>query len=494
MKIERSSGILLHPTSLPGKYGIGSLGKSAFGFVDFLHKAGQKLWQVLPMGHTGYGDSPYQCFSVFAGNPIIIDIDLLFKDGFLKRRDFLEMPTFSEEKVNYGKVIYFKEKMLKLAFQRFDEKKNYNTVDYQVFVNNNQEWLKEYAIFIALKDRFGGKPWWEWPEEFKLRQPDVLEKFIASSKNEISYHQFVQYHFYKQWSELKRYANKKNIKIIGDIPLYVAHDSSDVWSNHQLFQFTSDRQPIAVAGVPPDYFSQTGQLWGNPLYNWDYMKKDNFNWWIERVKSSFKLFDYVRIDHFRGLESYWSVPFGEKTAINGKWVTAPGDQLFEAIRNKLGDLPIIAEDLGVITPEVDNLRLKYDFPGMKILQFAFHSDDGQKYLPHNYSENFIVYTGTHDNDTLAGWFRSLDKSVRRRVLFYTDANTKTINRKMIRLAWSSVAKLAVIPLQDLLELGTEARMNVPGTLGGNWQWRLKKNQLKRKHSAWLAKITKIYNR
>lgn len=322
----------------------------------------------------------------------------------------------------------------------------------------------------------------------------MLEKFIASSKNEISYHQFVQYHFYKQWSELKRYANKKNIKIIGDIPLYVAHDSSDVWSNHQLFQFTSDRQPIAVAGVPPDYFSQTGQLWGNPLYNWDYMKKDNFNWWVERVKSSFKLFDYVRIDHFRGLESYWSVPFGEKTAINGKWVTAPGDQLFEAIRNKLGDLPIIAEDLGVITPEVDNLRLKYDFPGMKILQFAFHSDDGQKYLPHNYSENFIVYTGTHDNDTLAGWFRSLDKSVRRRVLFYTDANTKTINRKMIRLAWSSVAKLAVIPLQDLLELGTEARMNVPGTLGGNWQWRLKKHQLKRKHSAWLAKITKIYNR
>lgn len=494
MKIERSSGILLHPSSLPGKYGIGALGKNALHFVDFLEKAGQKLWQVLPMGHTGYGDSPYQCFSIYAGNPILIDLEFLVKDGYLKKSDFTDVPEFPDDRVNYGEVINFKRRMLKIAHQRFYENKINQDAEYQAFITGHNSWLKDYSTFVALKELFNGKAWWEWPDEFRLRKTEAIETFVKHSHLEVSFHQFVQYLFYKQWLDVKKYANKKKIRVIGDIPLYVAHDSADVWSNHELFKFDKNRNPIAVAGVPPDYFSQTGQLWGNPLYNWDLMKKNGFSWWIGRVKSSFELYDYVRIDHFRGFEAYWSVPFGENTAINGEWVKAPGEELFETIQKELGRLPIIAEDLGVITPEVDALRMKFEFPGMKILQFAFHSDDGQKYLPHNYTDNFIVYTGTHDNDTLAGWFKSLEKPVRKRVLTYADADSKTIFRKMIRLAWSSVASIAVIPLQDLLEHGSGSRMNTPGTPGGNWQWRFRKDQLTREQATWLAEVTKIYNR
>lgn len=494
MKIERSSGILLHPTSLPGNYGIGSLGKNALDFIDFLDKGGQKLWQVLPMGHTGYGDSPYQCFSIYAGNPILVDLDLLVADGLLNKSDFTEVPDFPDDKVDYGAVINFKRKMLKIAHQHFSDKMADNDADYHAFIARHNIWLKEYATFVALKELFNGKPWWEWPEDFRLRNRDALDTFSKLSGFEISYHQFVQYLFYKQWAAVRKYATEKKISIIGDIPLYVAHDSADVWSNHKLFQFDEDRNPKSVAGVPPDYFSKTGQLWGNPLYNWDVMLNDGFKWWIGRVKSSFELYDYVRIDHFRGFEAYWSVPFGEKTAINGEWIKAPGDKLFDAIRKELGELPIIAEDLGIITAEVDALRLNYEFPGMKILQFAFHSDDGVKYLPHTFADNFIVYTGTHDNDTLAGWFRSLEKNIKRKVLFYADADEKTIIKKLIRLAWSSVARIAVIPMQDILELGSEARMNTPGTPSGNWQWRLKKDQLKIEHADWLAEITAIYNR
>lgn len=494
MKIERSSGILLHPTSLPGEYGIGSLGHHAMEFVDFLSRAGQKLWQVLPMGHTGYGDSPYQCFSINAGNPILIDLNLLVEEGFLKKKDFPSLSEFPEDKVDYGAVINFKRKMLKLAHEHFFDKFADNDPDYHAFIAKHNSWLKDYATFVAIKELFGGRPWWEWPEEFRLKHKEAVETFSKHSHFEISYHQFVQYLFYRQWAAVKKYAGEKKISIIGDIPLYVAHDSADVWSNHEFFQFDKERKPISVAGVPPDYFSKTGQLWGNPLYNWDKMKNDEFRWWIDRVKSSFELYDYVRIDHFRGFEAYWSVPYGDTTAINGQWITAPGDELFEAIRKELGELPIIAEDLGVITAEVDALRLKYEFPGMKILQFAFHSDDGAKYLPHTYSDNFIVYTGTHDNDTLAGWFNSLEKNIKKKVLFYADADENSINKKMIRLAWSSVARLAVVPLQDVLELGSEARMNTPGTPSGNWHWRLKKNQIKKEHAAWLSEITAIYNR
>lgn len=494
MKIERSSGILLHPTSLPGKYGIGSLGKNAIAFVDFLAAAGQKLWQVLPMGHTGYGDSPYQCFSIYAGNPILIDLDLLIEEKLLKKSDFDDMPQFPDEKVDYGKVINFKRKMMKLAHKRFFDMKADGDPDFHEFITRQDAWLKEYTMFVALKELFDGKPWWEWPEEFRLRNKEALETFATHSHFEISYHQFVQYHFYRQWNAVRKYAGEKNISIIGDIPLYVAHDSADVWSNHELFQFEKERNPVNVAGVPPDYFSKTGQLWGNPLYDWDAMQKNGFRWWIGRVNAALELYDILRIDHFRGFEAYWSVPFGEKTAINGKWVQAPGDELFETIRKELGELPVIAEDLGIITPEVDALRMKFDFPGMKILQFAFHSEDGKKYLPHLYTDNYIVYTGTHDNDTLAGWLATLEKDVKKRVLRYADADESNAIRKLIRLAWSSVAVMAVIPLQDLLELGSNARMNAPGTPSGNWQWRFTTNQLDKSKAAWLKEITELFNR
>ncbi len=494
MNIQRSSGILLHPTSLPGKHGIGSLGKSALEFIDFLALSGQRLWQVLPMGHTGYGDSPYQCFSIFAGNPILVDLDLLVTDGLLRKSDFDDVPLFPDDRVDYGKVINFKRSMLKQAHKRFFDQSADADAGYHEFITRHNLWLKDYSMFVALKELFDGKPWWEWPEEFRFRNKEAIETFSKHSHFEISYHQFVQYHFFRQWNKVRAYAGKKGISIIGDIPLYVAHDSADVWSNHALFQFDKSHNPVNVAGVPPDYFSKTGQLWGNPLYDWEAMQNNHFKWWINRVKASFDLYDIVRIDHFRGFEAYWSVPYGEKTAINGEWVKAPGDQLFDIIRKELGELPIIAEDLGIITSEVDALRLKYGFPGMKILQFAFHSEDGRKYLPHTFDKNFIVYTGTHDNDTLKGWFDSLEKEIKKKVLKYADTDEKTAINKLIRLAWSSVATLAVIPLQDLLEMDGKARMNTPGTAAGNWQWRYTKDQLKKPKASWLKEITELYDR
>ncbi len=349
-------------------------------------------------------------------------------------------------------------------------------------------------MFIALKEKFGGKPWWEWTDEFRLRHESAIQEFTEHSNKEISFYKFSQFLFFKQWGEVKKYANSKGISIIGDIPLYVAHDSADVWSHHHLFQFDEERKPTKVAGVPPDYFSKTGQLWGNPLYDWNYMQHNGFRWWTGRVKSALELFDFVRIDHFRGFEAYWAVPYGDKTAINGEWVTAPGHDLFRTIQSEMGDLPIIAEDLGIITPEVEALRDGFQFPGMKILQFAFHSDEGSGYLPHNYEKNFIVYTGTHDNDTLLGWFKGLEKDIKEKVLNYADSSRKDVVKKMIRLAWGSVATMAVIPLQDLLELGSEARMNTPGTPSGNWQWRFRSDQLTEEKATWLAHITKLYNR
>jgi 4-alpha-glucanotransferase len=493
MQNKRSSGILLHPTSLPGNYGIGSLGKGAFGFVDFLHAAGQKLWQVLPLGHTGYGDSPYQCFSTFAGNPILIDLDLLAGEGLLDRNALNSLPAFDENRVDYGKVIGFKHKQLKTAYLRFSEQHE-KPEAYQQFIENNEGWLEEYVLFMALKERYDGKPWWEWPEALMQHQQKAVEKAKTELANETGFYRFCQYHFCTQWHNLKQYANDKGISIIGDIPLYVAHDSADVWSDTKYFQFDSNRKPMKVAGVPPDYFSETGQLWGNPLYNWEYMKANGFTWWHKRMQASLEMFDLVRIDHFRGFEAYWAVPYGEETAINGEWVKAPGMELFDTLRKKMGDLPVIAEDLGIITPEVEALRNEFEFPGMKILQFAFHSDHGNEYLPHNYDRNFVVYTGTHDNDTLAGWYKNLEKPIKHKVLEYTDSYSKNVVKKLIRLAWSSVASMALIPLQDLLEAGSEARMNTPGTPSGNWQWRFTEEQLTEEHARWLARLTQIYSR
>jgi 4-alpha-glucanotransferase len=493
METNRSSGILLHPTSLPGKYGIGSLGKEAFNFVDFLTGAGQKLWQVLPMGHTGYGDSPYQCFSIFAGNPILIDPDLMKDDGLLKTEDLALSINFPDQRVDYGLVINFKHNLLKTAYMRFLSKQELHE-DYYRFIEKNNHWLHGYATFVAIKEKFDGQPWWEWPEEYMFRHDEVINTFSANSEEVIGFYKFCQYYFFKQWDALKQYANSKGISIIGDIPLYVARDSADVWGNHEIFQFDENRLPEMVAGVPPDYFSATGQLWGNPLYDWEYMKNNGFKWWIGRVEASLALYDIVRIDHFRGFEAYWAVPFGDETAINGKWIKAPGMELFEAIRNQLGELPIIAEDLGVITPEVEELRDSFEFPGMKILQFAFHSDEGSNYLPHNYEPNFIVYTGTHDNDTMKGWYETLEDQIKEKVLNYTDCREDQVIKKMIRLAWASVANLAIIPMQDLLELGSEGRMNIPGEAAGNWQWRFKNEQLDPASAEWLKNISKIYNR
>ena len=494
MKLKRSSGILLHPSSLPGNYGIGSLGASALGFIDLLQKAGQKLWQVLPMGHTGYGDSPYQCFSIYAGNPILIDLDLLADEGLLTKSQLKTGENFDATRVDYGKVIHFKREMLKKAHNTFLENPENNTPEYNAFLLKNAFWLDDYALFMATKEHFGGRPWWEWPDEFRRRNDETLRQFKKRMWLEIEFYRFCQYIFYKQWQNLKHYANQKGISIIGDIPLYVAHDSADVWSNHKVFQFDENLNPKAVAGVPPDYFSATGQLWGNPLYDWDVMQNDGFGWWIYRVKATLELYDVVRIDHFRGFEAYWAVPFGEKTAINGKWIKAPGNELFKTIKNELGTLPIIAEDLGIITPEVEALRDGFEFPGMKILQFAFHSNEKDQYLPHNYSSGFVVYTGTHDNDTLRGWYTSLDRNIKMKVLEYADADEQQFVSKMIKLAWSSVANMALIPMQDLLELGGEGRMNTPGTPAGNWQWRFRNDQISDEKINWLNHITNIYNR
>ena len=494
MNFKRSSGILLHPTSLPGKFGVGSLGKNALGFIDYLAKAGQTIWQVLPMGHTGYGDSPYQCFSIYAGNPILIDLELLIKEGLLSETLLNQNEPTDNTRVDYGKVITFKKLQLNQAYDNFIKYKISESEGYRHFLQKNQHWLTEYALFIELKEHFNGMPWWDWPEEFKFREKNAIQIFKNKFSYKIGFHEFCQFTFFRQWAEVKKHANNLGISIVGDIPLYVAHDSADVWSNHQVFQFDKNLKPLKVAGVPPDYFSSTGQLWGNPLYNWDFIRQNNFQWWVDRVKSTFEMYDFVRIDHFRGFEAYWAVPFGDKTAENGEWVKAPGTELFKTINEKLGQLPIIAEDLGIITPEVEKLRDDFGYPGMKILQFAFHSDDGSGYLPHNFTRNFVVYTGTHDNDTLAGWYKVLEKDIQKRVLEYADANEKNVIRKMIRVAWSSVADMAIIPLQDLLELGSEARMNIPGTPGGNWQWRFEEGQLTNEKAEWLEGITKIFNR
>jgi len=493
MNTTRSSGILLHPSSLPGKYGIGSLGRQAFKFVDFLEKAGQKLWQVLPMGHTGYGDSPYACFSIFAGNPILIDLEELINEGLLHINDLPNGFHLPNEKVEYGNVINFKRAALQKAHINY-LRSSLPKDEYEEFVNQNDSWLNDYALFIAIKESLGGMPWWDWKDALKLKDEQTINTFISEHQNEIKFHKFTQFLFNKQWQAVKQFANGKGISIVGDIPLYVAHDSADVWSNHKVFQFDEDRNPLAVAGVPPDYFSQTGQLWGNPLYDWDYIKENEFKWWIERIKATTTLYDIVRIDHFRGFEAYWAVPYGDDTAMNGSWVEAPGQALFETVKSELGTLPIIAEDLGVITPEVEKLRDNFEFPGMKILQFAFHSDEGSGYLPHNYSRNFIVYTGTHDNDTLRGWFNGLEQDIKQKVLNYVDTDEQNIIRKMIRLAWSSTANMAVIPLQDLLDLGSEGRMNIPGTPSGNWQWRFEASLLTDEKAEWLNHITKLYNR
>ena len=499
---ERSSGILFHPTSLPGKYGIGSLGKEAFDFVNFLKKSKQKLWQIFPLGPTGYGDSPYQSFSSFAGNPYLIDFDLLIEAHLLSEDD-LNGVFFgdNEEYIDYGAIYNQKYPLLRKAFENFrnnysnDMSENSLNNLFNKFKHEQQEWLENYTLFIALKGHFNGLPWNEWEHDIKFRHEDAMNRYRDILKDEIDYQKFIQFLFFKQWGDVKRYANENGIKIIGDIPIFVAADSADVWANLDIFQFDHDLKPVKVAGVPPDYFSATGQLWGNPLYNWDRLRETNYKWWIDRVRVNLGICDIIRIDHFRGFESYWAVPFGHETAEHGQWEKGPGIDLFNAIRNELGNLPIIAEDLGNLTQEVIDLRENTGFPGMKILGFAFDSGEENDYLPHTYPKNCVVYTGTHDNDTIMGWFEKANERDRRFAMDYLNSrDTAEFNWDAIRGAWSSVAVIAIAPVQDFLALGSNARINTPGVASGNWQWRLKKGELTDELAEKIAKFTEIYSR
>ncbi len=492
--MERSSGILLHITSLPGNYGIGTLGKEAYNFVDFLVESGQKRWQILPLGHTGYGDSPFQCFSAFAGNPLLINLEKLAEKKLLKKDEFPSF-SFDPEYVDFGAVVDYKYPLLEKAYQRF--KKSAGRVGQMQFENfclKNQLWLEDYAFFMALKNHHEGQPWSEWDHEIKLRNEDAMNRYRDHLGDQVNFYRFLQFVFYHQWLELKAYANINDIKIIGDMPIYVAFDSADAWANPEVFQFDENMNPRSVAGVPPDYFSETGQLWGNPLYDWDYLKETGFQWWIDRIKANLLLYDFLRIDHFRGLAAYWEVPFGEKTAIKGKWVDAPGDELLEAINKSLGKLPIIAEDLGVITPDVVELREKFGLPGMKILQFAFDTAEENDFIPHTYEKNSVVYTGTHDNDTTLGRYLESTEEEKQLMRDYFQINEKDPAWSFIRLAWSTVSSMAIAPMQDILRLDSSARMNFPGKPSGYWKWRYRSEMLTEEHALDLLKITRTYGR
>ncbi|MCK9220550.1 MAG: 4-alpha-glucanotransferase [Bacteroidales bacterium] len=495
MLSERASGILLHPTSLPGKYGIGTLGKSAFEFIDFLVKAKQKFWQILPLGPTGYADSPYQCFSAHAGNPNLIDLDLLIKANLLTTADLEEYPSFPESKVSFDTVQKFRLPLLKKAHQTFgiiaDQTER---MGYRTFLKDQAKWINDYALFLAIKANRDQKPWYQWEPALKMREPEALRTIQTMLHEEIDFHKFMQFLFFRQWTAVKEYAHRNNVRIIGDIPLYVALDSADAWSNPEIFEFNEARNPIRVGGVPPDYFSETGQLWGNPLFRWDVLKGNDYRWWIERIRTNLFLYDIIRIDHFRGFSEYWAVPYGEKTAINGQWIPCQGKEFFEALVREFGKLPIIAEDLGVITPDVEELRDKFGLPGMKILQFAFDSSEANNYLPHNYVKNCLVYTGTHDNDTITGWFKKASVNDKKYMIDYMHVSETEIHWSLIRLAWSSVANTAIVPMQDLLGLGSEARMNLPGTTLNNWQWRAKTNDFSPILADRLAHLTMLYGR
>lgn len=494
---ERSSGILFHPTSLPGKYGIGTLGKEAYAFIDFLKKSRQKLWQIFPLGPTGYGDSPYQSFSSFAGNPYLIDFDLFIEVHLLSEEDLRDVFFGdNEEYIDYGAIYNQKYPLLRKAYENFKSSDNHEMREnLEHFKRENASWLNDYSLYISLKNHFNGLPWNEWAHDIKNREHGAMEHYKNELADDIEYHNFIQFLFFKQWGDVKRYANENGIKIIGDIPIFVAADSSDAWANPEIFLFDEERKPVKVAGVPPDYFSATGQLWGNPLYNWQKLKETNYSWWVERVRANLSTCDIIRIDHFRGFEAYWAVPYGDDTAINGQWEPGPGIDLFNAIKSQLGELPIIAEDLGLMTQGVIDLREATGFPGMKILGFAFDSGEENDYLPHTYTKNCVVYTGTHDNDTLIGWFQKAKEEDRQFARDYLNSRSDDeIHWNAIRGAWSSVANMAISPVQDFLGLGSEARINTPGVAAGNWQWRLRHGVLTDELAERIAKLTKVYSR
>jgi len=509
MKLQRSSGILLHPTSLPGRFGSGELGPEAYRFADFLAETGQGIWQVLPLGPTGYGDSPYQCFSAFAGNPLLVSLERLVEAGDLMPGDLArDLPAFSESHVDFGLAAAYKLPLLKKAAENFNLRASpARRADFEDFCHQSAAWLDDYALFISLKGAHGGKAIWnEWGRDIGTRQPEALAVWQERLAAEMTGHRYTQYQFCRQWADLKEYCRVRGIQMMGDIPIFVAHDSADVWTHPELFHLDSHGNPAALSGVPPDYFSATGQLWGNPLYRWKAMAETGFAWWIERFRSALRLVDLIRLDHFRGFEGYWEIPAGETTAVNGRWVKGPGAPLFEAVQRALGDVPIVAETLGVITPEVTALRDRFGFPGMGILQFAFGNDpQAPDFKPHNYHRNFVVYTGTHDNDTTLGWWTSSDagdstrsaENVRQERAFareYLHTDGGEMNWVLIRTALASVANLAIVPLQDVLGLGSEARMNVPARASGNWRWRFTTGQLTPEIAQLLRKMVRLYDR
>ena len=489
----RASGVLMPISSLPSPYGIGTMGKAARKFIDFLERAGQKYWQILPICQTSYGDSPYQSFSSFAGNPYFIDLEYLCKEKLLTKK---ECESFdwgvNERYVDYGTMYVSRYALLKKAYVRF--KKN-TPQDFASFCEKESEWLDEYALFMALKDANGGASWLTWEDEIKRRDVEAMESAKKTYAESICFYQMLQYLFFTQWRELKSYANEKGIKIIGDVPIYVALDSADVWANPKQFYLDEDLNPIEVAGCPPDAFSADGQLWGNPLFRWDVMKKDGYTWWTKRIKAVADLYDIVRIDHFRGFDSYYAIPAADDTAKNGTWKEGPGYGLFETLEKNLGKLPIIAEDLGFLTPSVHKLLADCGFPGMKVIQFAFDSREDSDYLPHNYPTNCVVYTGTHDNDTIMGWMKTAPKaSVKFAKEYLNLTKEEGYNWGMMRAAWSSVADMAIVPMQDLIGLGSEARMNTPSTLGDNWKWRATPDQMTNSLAKRVRKYVTMYGR
>ena len=507
MNFPRSSGVLLHPTSLPGPYGIGDFGPEAYRFVDFLHAAGQKLWQVLPLNPTGYADSPFQCFSASAGNPMLISLDRLVEQGVLRKDDLRTLPMFPVGSVDYGASIHFKLPLLKKSATNFFA--NAPTDDrgkFDEFCQNNRDWLNDFALFMAVKEAHDLVSWTQWPEDIRKHKPDAVERWCKKLADSIAAQKFYQYEFFQQWQELRAYGRERGIRIIGDIPIYVAHDSADVWANCKYFLLDERGNPEKIAGVPPDYFSATGQLWGNPIYNWPLLKQEGYKWWIERIRAAFRLYDFLRIDHFRGFEAYWEVPGGHETAEHGRWVKGPGRELFAALRAALGDLPIIAENLGVITPEVEAIRHEFDFPGMAILQFAFGKDpQAPTFKPHNYVRDLVAYTGTHDNDTVVGWWNSTGfgdstrtaEDVEKEHVFaraYLNFKDEPIHWVLIRGIQASVANTAIQPMQDILGLGSEARMNLPGTSSGNWKWRMRPGAITQEIAARLREMANIYDR
>ena len=506
MKFSRASGVLLHPTSLAGEFGIGDFGLEAFRFVDLLVASGQSYWQILPLGPTGYGDSPYQCFSAFAGNTLLVSPEKLIEDGLIADQALNGTPAFPAHKVEFGAVHTWKNELLKNAHDGFQ---HVTSVDlrakFETFCQENEFWLDDYALYRAIKATQSQKPWYEWPDKFKLRDERTLRIANEQLFDKIHAEKFYQFLFFLQWHAVKDYANRHDVKIIGDIPIFVALDSADVWVNRDKFKLNPDGTPKVVAGVPPDYFSKTGQLWGNPIYDWDAMASDGFKWWTSRFRFTFRTVDIARVDHFRGFAAAWEVPGAEKTAENGRWVDVPGKELFTTLKRELGDLPVIAEDLGVITPDVEELRDDFGFPGMRILQFAFGGDAKNHDLPHNYVNNCVAYTGTHDNDTTVGWWLSQAGAGSTRdeaeithehefCLKYLDTDGGEIHWDFIRAVWASVADTAIAPIQDLLGLGTEARMNLPASLSGNWSWRLTEGAITEEIISRLRELTEIYGR